>query len=63
MSLKDSICLATDELNALRRASASYDDLKVAAIKVLELRQQAERAFSGKVKTKITAVSIASLIR
>lgn len=63
MSLKDSICLATDELNTLRRSRASYDDLKVAAIKVLELRQQAEKAFSGKVKTKITARSIASLIR
>lgn len=61
--LKDQICTATDTLVSLKRARASYDDLKQAAIVVLTLRQQAELAFSGTVKTKITARSIASLIR
>lgn len=63
MTLRDQICRATDELASLKRARASYDDLKTAATRILELRQQAERAFSGKVKTKITPVAIASLIR
>lgn len=62
-TLRDQICEATDTLRLLRQAQASYDDLRVAAIKVLELRQEAEKAFSGKVKTKITARAIASLIR
>lgn len=62
-SLKDQICQATDTLAAQKRARASYDDLKAAAIIVLELRQQAEQTFSGKVKTRITPRSIASLIR
>jgi len=63
MTLKDQICQATDELRLLRQCGASYDDLKSAATKVLELRQQAEKAFSGRVKTRITAQTIASLIR
>lgn len=62
-TLRDQICEATDTLQALRRERASYDDLKEAAIVILTLRQQAEKAFSGRTKTKITARSIASLIR
>jgi hypothetical protein len=65
--IRDQILAATDRLNALRRAfyqqQASYDDCAVAARTVLELRQQAEQTFYGKVKTKITPRSIASLIR
>lgn len=62
-NLKDQILQATDALAAQKRARASYDDLKAAATVVLTLRQQAELAFSGTVKTRITARSIASLIR
>ena len=67
MTIKEQICQATDRLNELRRAhfqgQASYDDAAAAARIVLELRQQAEKAFSGKVKTKITTRTIASLLR
>lgn len=63
MTIRDQICQATDELRLLRQSGASYDELKSAATRILELRQQAEKAFSGRVKTKITAVAIASLIR
>lgn len=62
-SLKDQILTATDALRQARMAGASYDDMKAKAIVLLELRQQAEKAFSGKAKTRITAVSIAALIR
>jgi hypothetical protein len=63
MTLRDQICQATDALRLARRSGASYDDLKAAAITLLELRQQAEKACLGRVKTQITAVAIASLIR
>ncbi len=67
MTLKEQICAATDALDALRRdhyqGQASYEQLSAAATHLLTLRQQAEQAFLGKVKTKITAVTIASLIR
>ena len=63
MTIKEQICQATDTLVSLRRAQASYDEMKAAAITVLELRQQAEKAFSGRVKTKITSVAIAALLR
>ncbi len=67
MTIKDDILLATDDLARLKRlyyqSGVSYDDTRAAAVRVLTLRQQAELAFSGKVKTKITAAAIASLIR
>lgn len=63
MNLKDQICQATDELRLLRQSRASYDDLKEAATRVLTLRQEAERAFSGRVKTRINAQTVASLLR
>jgi hypothetical protein len=67
MTLKEQICTATDTLDSVRRAyyqqQASYDEMTAAARRLLELRQQAELAFMGKVKTKITSVAIASLIR
>jgi hypothetical protein len=67
MTIKEQIFAATDTLNFLRRAfyqqQASYDDCATAARTVLELRQQAKKAFQGKVKTKITPQAIASLIR
>lgn len=66
-SLRDQVCAATDTLNTLRRSyyqqTTSYDDVASAARTLLELRQQAEKAFAGKVKTKIDPRSIASLIR
>lgn len=67
MTLKDQIHAATDILNELRRSyfqqQASYDDIAAAARVLLELRQQAEKAFIGKVKTKIDPIAIARLIR
>lgn len=67
MTLKDQINAATDSLNELRRAyyqqGATYEQMAEAARKLLELRQQAEKAFMGKVRTKITPVTIASLLR
>lgn len=62
-TLRDQICQATDALRLLRQSRASYDDMKAAAIEVLTLRQQAEQAFSGRIKTRITAQAIASLLR
>jgi hypothetical protein len=65
--LKEQICEATDRLNECRAAfycqGATYDDVAATARVVLELRQQAEKAFLGKVKTKIDPRSIASLVR
>lgn len=61
--LKDQIFAATDALRLARMAGASYDEMKAKAITVLELRQQAEKAFSGRIKTRITTQTIASLIR
>lgn len=67
MTLREQICQATDTLNTLRRAyfqqQASYDDVAAAARAVLELRQQAEKAFKGKSRIAITPVAIARLIR
>lgn len=67
MTLREQICAATDTLDTLRRdyfqQRASYDDVAASARSVLELRQQAEKAFTGKVKTKITPAAISSLIR
>lgn len=61
--LKEQILAATDALRLARMAGASYDELKEKATAVLELRRQAEQAFLGKVKTRITTQTIASLIR
>jgi hypothetical protein len=67
MTIKDQICEATDRLNDLRRAyyqqQATYEQVSGAAVALLTLRQQAEKAFYGKVKTKIDPRSIASLLR
>lgn len=67
MTIKEQINIATDTLDTLRRdyyqQRVSYDDVAAAARTVLELRQQAEKAFIGKVKTKITPVTIARLLR
>lgn len=67
MTLKEQIYTATDMLNTLRRIyfqqQTDYETIAAAARHVLELRQQAEKAFGGKVKTKITPQTIASLIR
>lgn len=67
MSIKDQICTATDTLNETRRAyfqgQATYEQVSEAAQAVLTLRQQAEQQHMGKVKTKITSRTIASLIR
>lgn len=67
MTIREQICAATDALADVRRRhyqqQASYDEAAAAARALLELRQQAEKAFSGRVKTKITPITIAALIR
>lgn len=67
MTIKEQIGTATDELNALRRSyyqgGATYEQMADAATALLTLRQQAEKAFMGKVKTRIDSRAIASLIR
>lgn len=67
MTLKEQILQATDRLNALRRSyfqgQETYETIAAAARSLLELRQQAEQQFIGKVKTRITPRTIASLIR
>lgn len=67
MTIKDRLCEATDHLNTIRRSfyqgGATYDDCKDAAIKVLEIRREAEVFAYGKPRTKITPVAIANLIR
>jgi len=62
-SLKDRICEATDELRLARMARADYDILATHARALLVLRQEAERYAYGRVKTQITAVAVARLIR
>jgi len=66
-TFKDQICDATDRLTAAKadyyQGRGSYDAAKAAAIEVLTIRQSIEQAKMGKVKTKITPVTIASLIR
>lgn len=63
----EQICAAHDTIKAIRReyaaGRATYDDMKAAAIALLELRQQAEIARFGKAKSKINAIAIASLLR
>jgi hypothetical protein len=65
--MKEQICQATDALDTLRRdyyqGRATYEQMTEAATKLLTLRQQAEKAFMGKVKTRINPQAIASLIR
>ena len=67
MTLKEQICAATDKLDALRRdyyqGGATYEQMSEQATNLLTLRQQAEKAFSGKIKTRITPQTVASLIR
>lgn len=66
-SLIDQICAAQDAIKAIRReyaaGRATYDDMRAAAVALLELRQQAEIKRFGKAKTRITSVAIASLLR
>jgi hypothetical protein len=61
------IANATDALKAIRReyaaGRATYDDMKAAAARLLELRREAEISRWGKAKTKISAVAIATLLR
>lgn len=63
----EQICAAQDRIKEIRReyaaGRASYDDMKAAAVALLELRQQAEIKRFGKPKSQITAVAIASLLR
>ena len=63
----DQLCAAQDKIKTIRReyaaGRATYDDMHAAAIELLTLRQEAERAKFGKAKSKINAVSIASLLR
>lgn len=61
------LCAAQDAITEIRRefaaGRATYDDMKAAAVRLLELRRQAEIARFGKAKTQITSVAIASLLR
>jgi nucleosome binding factor SPN SPT16 subunit len=52
-----------DELAALKRQQADYQTLRAKAIEVLEDRRQTERKKTGKVRTKISQVTIAGLLR
>jgi effector-binding domain-containing protein len=58
---------ARDNLKATRQAynrgEASYDDMAQAAKTVLEYMQAAEKKIKGRVTTRITPASIASLLR
>lgn len=66
MSLKDQICEATDALRRVKHqhlhAQATYDDMKEAAIRLLELRNEALKKM-GKRPRKITPLAIAHLLR
>jgi len=63
----EELCAAQDTFNAIRRAygqgHATYEEMYAAAVKLLTLRQIAEKARYGKVKTKITPQTIASFMR
>jgi hypothetical protein len=63
----DQICAAHDAIKEVRRkyaaGEATYDDMRAAAVALIELRQQAERARFGRARSKIDAVTIASLLR
>lgn len=63
----EQICNAQDAIKEMRReyaaGRATYDDMRAAAVALIELRQQAERARFGRAKSKIDAVTIASLLR
>jgi phosphoserine phosphatase len=63
----DQLCAAQDHFNAIRRAYgmglATFEQMRDAAIALLTLRQEAELARYGKVKTKITPQTIASFMR
>jgi hypothetical protein len=65
--MREQMCEANDNLlhvkQAFYRREATYEDMKEAAVKVLELRIAAERQYMGKVRTKITTRAISSLIR
>jgi DNA-directed RNA polymerase subunit K/omega len=67
MDFKDQVCEAMDALAAVKRVyhqgQSDYETVSAAAVRVLQLRQTIEKAKMGKVKTRINAVSIASLIR
>ena len=63
----EQICAAQDAIKEIRReyaaGRATYDDMKAAAIKLIELRRDAERARFGRPKSQINAVTIAALLR
>lgn len=63
----DQLCQAKDAFDEIRRkfgrGEATYDEMRAAAVAVLTLRQAAEVTKYGKVKTKITAQTIASFMR
>jgi outer membrane protein TolC len=63
----EQILQAQETVKAMRRAynagNATYDDMKDAAIALLELRQHAERIKFGKPRTRITSLAIAAILR
>lgn len=63
----EQILKAQENIKAVRReytaGRATYDDMKAAAIELIKLRQQVERAKFGRVKSQINAVTVASLLR
>jgi len=66
-SLKSQIASANDALKAKKadfyQGRATLEDVRAAARRVLELRVEAEKAFYGRAKTKITPIAIAHLCR
>lgn len=63
LPLKERIHEATDALRLAKMHRLGYDRLAAHARIVLALRMAAEQAMGGRVRTTITARSIASLIR
>lgn len=65
--LKATVLQATDDLAKTKRdyyqQKATYEDVRNAAIRVLEARIAIEKAKTGRAKTKITPISVANLCR
>lgn len=63
----EQLCVAKDKIAEVRReyaaGRATYDDMKAAAIALLELRREAERKRFGRARSQINAITIASLLR
>lgn len=65
--MKEDMFAAMDTLAEAKRGyyqgEAEYDVVRAAAVKVIELRQAVEKKAYGRVKTKLSDLEIARLIR